>query len=364
MFYNNELLAIKKSNRFRQRKIFDKNLVDLASNDYLGLSSNKKLLKKAYKLVKKEKFNATKSSILVNGYSSVHKKFEDALCKKNLFEKGIILGSGFLANISLIESLVRKGDILFMDEDYHASGILASRLVENQVILFKHNDAKDLEEKINTIKAKRIIIAIEGVYSMQGDIAPKSINIIALKYNAILIVDEAHSSGVIGKDLCGWYDYHKIKIRKNHIKMGTLGKAYASYGAYILASSHIIEFLENRAKAIIYTTALSLFDTALAYVSFLYIQKNKKSLKLAIKKHQKLIKTTLGITIKTLILPIEINDNKKVLLLQEELIQSGFLVGAIRQPTVKKAILRVILKLDITSNELINFLQKYNILIP
>lgn len=355
MFYKKELDALRKSNRFRKRKIFDKDLLDLASNDYLGLSANKKLLKKAYKLIKKEKFISPKSSMLVNGYSNIHKRFENKLCEVNGFEDAIVVGSGFLANIALIESMVRKKDILFIDEDYHASGILATSLVQGEVVVFKHNDYKDLENKISKYSNKRLVIAIEGIYSMLGDIAPKEFNEIALKYNAILIVDEAHSSGVIGDSLLGWYDYHNIKIQSNHIKMGTLGKAYGSYGAYILASKHIVSYLENRAKPIIYSTAPSLFDIALGLVSLEYIIKNKEVLKAKIKKYQKIVTDMLGIKVQSLILPIIISNNKKVIQLQKELIAKGYIVGAIRQPTVKEAIIRVILKLDISNKIMVKF---------
>jgi 8-amino-7-oxononanoate synthase len=360
MFYEKELKALKKVNRFRQRRLYDDNLIDLASNDYLGLSLNKKLFKKAYKIVKKERFISPKASMLINGYSNIHKRFEDKLCKINNFEASIIVGSGFLANISLIESMVRKQDVLFIDEHYHASGILATSLAQGKVITFEHNNCVDLENKISLYKNQRLIIAIEGIYSMSGDIASKEFNDIALKYNTILIVDEAHSSGVIGKNLLGWYDYHNIKIKPNHIKMGTLGKSYGSYGAYILASKHIISYLENRAKPIIYSTALSLFDTAFALCALDYIIKNKKKIKKKIKKNQKIVKDILGIKIQSLILPITIANNEKVIKLQKQLIDDGYIVGAIRQPTVKKAILRVILKLDISSKIIIKFLQKLN----
>jgi 8-amino-7-oxononanoate synthase len=193
---------------------------------------------------------------------------------------------------------------------------------------------------------------------MGGDIAPYEFAPIAKKYDAILIVDEAHSSGVIGENLLGWYDYHNITIEANHIKMGTLGKAYGSYGAYILASKHIISFLENRAKAIIYTTAPSLFDIALGFVAFSYIVENKEKLKMKIAQRRKIVKKILGIETHSLILPIEIDDNKKVIEIQETLKKDGFIIGAIRQPTVKKAILRIILKLDVKKKELEKVLQK------
>jgi 8-amino-7-oxononanoate synthase len=351
-YYESQIQAIQKAGRFRTRTLYDKDLLDLASNDYLGLATKKKLFKQAVKVVNSLEYYGPKSSQLVNGYSPIHSRFEKRLAHVNGFEEGIVVGSGFLANISLIEGLVRKKDILFIDEEYHASGMLACKLVEN-VVIFKHNNIYDLEEKIKAHQSKgRVIIAIEGVYSMGGDIAPKSFAKIAKLYNALLIVDEAHSSGVIGKNLLGWFDYHNLEIENNYIKMGTLGKAYGSYGAYILASSHIVEFLQNRAKAVIYTTAPSLFDMAHGLVNFEYIQKKKEKLKKKIKKRKNLIEHYLELQTNSLILPIEIGNNKKVIEIQEELKNNGFMVGAIRQPTVSKAILRVILKLDISLEDL------------
>ncbi len=357
MYYQKELDAIKKSNRFRTREINDTRLQDFASNDYLGLGSKKKLFKEAYKLLLKTNKYAPKSSMLVNGYFEIHKAFEDQLALDNGFESGLVVGSGFLANMALIEGLVRKKDVLFIDEDYHASGILASKLVDN-VIIFSHNNIKDLEEKIQLYKKNRIIIAIEGIYSMGGDIAPKEINDIALQYNAILIVDEAHSSGVIGDNLNGWFDYYGIKISKNHIKMGTLGKAYGSYGAYILSSHHITTYLLNRAKAIIYTTAPSLFDIALGLVSHKYIKQHKEKLKHKIRQRVSIVTSILGEKVDSLIVKIEMPSNQKALELQKILQNEGFKVGAIRQPTVIKPIIRVIMKLDMKKNNLINLINK------
>ena len=352
--YSKELQSIKKSNRYRIREVFPSNLIDLASNDYLGLSTNKTIFQNAYERVLKEQYTAPKASMLVNGYNQIHKDFEDRLCEVNNFEAGVTLGSGFLANISMIEALCRNNDTLFIDEDYHASGILASKLLrDEQVVVFKHNDHKDLENKIlENKRTGRNIIAIEGVYSMGGDLAPKEIFELSTKQQALLIVDEAHSSGVIGDNLRGIFDYYNITPTRYHIKMGTLGKAYGSYGAYILASEQIIEFLINRAKPIIYSTAPSLFDTALGLESLNYILKNKKELKSKIKKNLEIVNKILDIKAQSLIIPINIGDNKKVKLIQTSLKEDGYLLGAIRQPTVKSAIIRLIAKIDISEKDL------------
>jgi len=342
MFYTKELNALKRANRYREIKKF--NAIDLASNDYLGLSTNKKQLKKAYKLVKSYNKFAPTASLLVNGYHDIHKKFEHKISKVNGFEDALVVGSGFLANMALIESLVRRGDELFLDNEYHASGILASKLV-NSVTFFNHNSTKDLEQKIKASNAKRKIIAIEGIYSMSGDLANRDIFKIAKKYNAILIVDEAHSSGIIGKKLLGIFEYYAIKIEPNFIKMGTLGKAYGSYGAYILSSKEIKNFLINRAKPVIYSTAPSVFDTALALVNLEYILKNYKKISKKLQKRRAVAKDILNYKVESQILSIEVSSNKKAIEIQKKLLNSNILVGAIRQPTVQKPIIRLILRL-------------------
>ncbi len=350
--YENELEALKKAGRFRERKVYDVTLDDLASNDYLGLSRNKKQFKKAVKLVNEFTVVSPKASMLVNGYHPIHRIFEKEIAAANSFSEGMVVGSGFLANLALIESLVRKGDMLFIDEEYHASGVMASKLLGERVITFKHNDVDDLREKLETKPGKRQIIAVEGIYSMSGDLCKKEIFDLADAFDALLIVDEAHSAGVLGKTLLGIFEHYKIPVRERHIKMGTLGKAYGSYGAYILASKTIISFLENRAKPVIYSTAPSVFDTALALVNFEYIQKNAKELRKKIKERQKIVTSEMGVTCEGLILPIEMQSNDFALYMQEGLMGQGYLVGAIRQPTVPKPILRVILNLAVSTKKL------------
>lgn len=277
--YENELEALKRAGRFRERKLYGDTLKDMASNDYLGLATKKKHLKKAMKLLDDYETIAPKASMLVNGYHPIHRIFEMELAEANYFEEGMIVGSGFLANMALIEALVRKGDMLFMDEEYHASGVMASQLLGDRVVKFKHNDENDLRQKLEAYPAKRQIIAVEGVYSMGGDLCKKEIFDLSEEKETLLIVDEAHSAGVLGWRLQGIFEYYGIEISERHIKMGTLGKAFGSYGAYILASKEIISFLENRAKSVIYSTAPSVIDTALALVNFRHIQKRLKSIK-------------------------------------------------------------------------------------
>ncbi|MBN2896589.1 MAG: pyridoxal phosphate-dependent aminotransferase family protein [Campylobacterales bacterium] len=352
LYYANELEALKRSGRYRSRSIDSGDVVDLASNDYLGLAHNAALRSLTCNDLAAYEIHAPKASMLVNGYHDIHRNFEAALCAANGFEAGVVLGSGFSANIAMIEALVRKGDALFIDASYHASGQLAARLVEGEVIVFAHNDPEDLRTKLFTCKAKRRIIAVEGIYSMEGDVCARAIFDLADECDALLIVDEAHSSGVIGPNLMGIFDHYAIAPRYNHIKMGTLGKAYGSFGAYILASEHIIDFLINRAKPIIYATAPSLFDTLLGHHALVYIQTHTPLLAAQIALNQALIKACLGLTCKGLIVPIAIGDNRRVLEIQAHLREAGYAVGAIRQPTVERAIIRLIARLGVPHERL------------
>lgn len=358
-YYEKELKALKKSGRYRERHVVDNDLKDFASNDYLGLAHNKELHKQTCMELEKLPYHSAKASLLVNGYHKVHKDFEEALCKANNFEDAVVVGSGFNANIALVEALCRKGDILFMDELYHASGVLATQLEHVNVVFFKHNDMEDLKNLIKEHSgAKRKIIAVEGIYSMDGDLCNKEVFAIADENNALLIVDEAHSSGVVGERLMGVFDLYDITPKPNHIKMGTLGKAYGGFGAYILASKHIVEYLINRAKPIIYATALSLYDTLLAHKSLEYILKNREDLLIEINLRKMIIQRELGINVDGLIVPIVIGDNKKVMDIKEHMQKDGYAIGAIRQPTVETAIVRLIARLGESETELISLCKK------
>lgn len=346
--YENELKALKRSGRYRERHVRDDALIDAASNDYLGLAHNKELHIKACETLSLYRDHSPKASMLVNGYHPIHAAFEKALCEANGFEAGIVMGSGFNANVGLIEALVRKGDVLLMDEEYHASGVAGARMCEGEVIFFPHNNVSALKTELERARGKRVIVAVEGIYSMGGDLVPREIIDLAIEYETILILDEAHSSGVIGAHLMGILDFYEIAPTPLMIKMGTLGKAYGSFGAYVLSSHHISEYLLNRAKNVIYATAPSLYDTALAHRALEYIQTHTMRLREQIAARQKIVYEILGLQCEGLIVPIEIGDNREVMRLQKQLKEEmGFHVGAIRQPTVKKAILRLIARLDI-----------------
>ena len=348
--YKKELSLLKAKNRFRKRKIYT-DVIDLASNDYLGFAEDKEIRKNAFSYAQKLSTHGAKASMLVNGYHKAHKLLEDYLKELNNFEDALILGSGFLANMALFE-LGRRGDVFFVDEEYHASGIVGSKLTNAKVIFFKHNDLEDIYDKLLFLNYKRVFFVVEGIYSMAGDKVKKEITDYAQE-KGMLIIDEAHSVGVVGENLMGITDEYNLNPSKT-IKMGTLGKAMGSYGAYILANKEIIEFLLNKAKSVIYTTALSPVDTLLAYFALKKLQKNISFYKNEIKKRQKLLNSN------SLIKTIPSIDNITLLLKQQKLLILNFLVGAIRPPTVKTPIFRLIgrvnVKIDIIQKT-INYLK-------
>jgi 8-amino-7-oxononanoate synthase len=211
---------------------------------------------------------------------------------------------------------------------------VGTKLSQAEIRYFKHNDLEDLVYKLaDSIHFNRVFVAVEGVYSMRGDLVKEEIlQYLSAKKKVITVIDEAHSVGVVGDKLMGVIDLYKIPT-VNTIKIGTLGKALGSYGAYILANKEIISFLENRAKGIIYSTALSNFDTMYAYFALKYIYNNLDELKKEIDKRKNLIKSDSLIFVK------ECEDD--IMLKSIELQEKGFLVGAIRPPTVKKSLFRI-----------------------
>jgi len=350
--YARELEAVRASGRFREPTTLSEEAIDMASNDYLGLAHKKRLLKSACKKVASYPYHAPKSSMFVGGYHPIHKEFVDDLCRINRFEAGVVAGSGFLANLGLIEALVRKKDVLFIDESYHASGIMALGLVKGEVVTFNHNDPDDLLEKLAQKEVKgRRVVAVEGIYSMEGDILKREVFDIAEWFGALMLVDEAHSSGTVGKSLLGVFDHYDIKPTHLHIKMGTLGKAYGSYGAYILGSKEVISFLHNRAKPLIYATAPSLFDIALAHESFNYINSKSGKLSKRVDKLKERVRKSLGFMPDGMIVPIGMPDIESGRRIKEALLKDGYEVGFIRPPTVKRPMLRVILRTCVKRGE-------------
>ncbi|WP_305862591.1 aminotransferase class I/II-fold pyridoxal phosphate-dependent enzyme [Helicobacter cholecystus] len=348
MFYTKELEIMQKAGIIRKKQIYPSSLLDYASNDYLGLSTHHSLLQQAYLKLSSYPYHSPIASQAINGYHPIHEEFEEFLKNYFGFMSATLFGSGFLANLALFETLVRKGDVIFVDELYHASGKLSAKLLHSQVVFFSHNNILDLKDKIEKTPCKnRRLIAIEGVYSMDGDLAKKEFYTLAHHYDALLIIDEAHSSGVLGDNLKGYLDYYNLPVTPNIVKMGTLSKAYGSYGAFILGEKSVIDFLFTKAKSSIYTTAPSLFDIALAHCNLTYIAQNTASLLVQLKEQKEALSPLIHTQSQLAILPY--TSQKQMLLHTHFLLDQGYLIGSIRKPTSQTPRIRI--SLNIKNNK-------------
>ncbi len=313
-------------------------LVDLSSNDYLGLSRDKDVLKASYEISLSEGLGSG-SSRFITGSRPIHTLLETKLAEWLNQEKVLLFPSGFQANIAAVQGLANRNSIVIADKFIHNSLLVGIKASGSKLIRFAHNDLKDLENKILKFNStqKSILIIVESLYSMEGSIAPlKEITGICKKYNVQLLVDEAHALGVLGPEGKGLsFDF------SDDITMltGTFGKSFGSGGAFIACDSKIGEYLIQTSGAFRYTTALSPALAAGALKSLQKIKNNKewgKNLLIASKKWKKEILRNFSYPIKgeSQILSIIIGQEEKTILLEQYLEKNGFLAIAIRPPTV------------------------------
>ena len=337
------------------------NLIDLCSNDYLGLSRDKDVIQASYETSLSEGLGSG-SSRFITGSRPIHTLLETRLAEWLNKEKVLLFPSGFQANIAAVECLANRNSIVIADKFVHNSLLVGVKASGSKLIRFAHNDLKDLENKIlkfNSVQ-KPILIIVESLYSMEGSIAPlKEINRICKKYNVQLLVDEAHALGVLGPEGKGLSFELSNEIT---ILTGTFGKSFGSGGAFIACNSKIGEYLIQTSGAFRYTTALSPALAAGALKSLQKIQNNKNwgiNLLIASRTWKKEILQNLSYPVKgeSQILSIIVGKEEKAILLQKHLEKSGFLAIAIRPPTVppNESRIRITIRRDLNLDILKNF---------
>ena len=348
---------IKENNLYREIKylskpqdkftiIDNKNVLLMSSNNYLGLCNNEEVKQSSINALNKYGLGAGGSRLTTGSYI-LHKELEEKIAKFKNEESSLIFNTGYMANLGVISAICDENYYIFSDELNHASIIDGCRLSKAKTIIYKHNDMYDLEEKIKEVNPKYGVIVTDSVFSMDGDICnlPKIIEI-SNRYNLLTIVDDAHATGVIGKSGRGSSEYFNLKP---DITIGTLSKAIGSEGGFVCASSDIIDYLKNKARSFIFSTALSPSIIAGSIKSIDTIEKNQtlvKKLQSNVKYMVKGLKN-IGFDTKSLtpIIPILIGEEKIALKFSEKLLEEGIYIPAIRYPTVKKgeAILRLTL---------------------
>ncbi len=359
-----ELEILKSKNLFRSLPCVSKSAIDFASNDYLGLTRNPRVCQKAAQALSRYG-SGSGASRLISGNLKIHEELEKKLASFKREEAALIFSSGYLANLGALTTLVNEEDVIVVDRLSHASLVDAARLSKAKLWVFPHNDRQGLRDILSRAKRfRRRLVVTEAYFSMDGDVAPLvDLLEICEASDAILMVDEAHSTGVFGREGRGLT--HQLGLEgKIPVVMGTLSKALASSGGFISGSSLLKEVLINRARSFIYTTAPTPASSAAALAALEWIEKNP----LQIKNFWKRIDGTRALLQEAgfdlmnsvgPILPILIGQTQKTLLFQKELSREGFWVAAVRPPTVphQRDRLRISLKATHSMTQLKDLVQ-------
>ena len=348
-FIDQELEEIKSARLYRELKTFSfsKTLLNFSSNNYLGLSQDPRVIEAGQKALA-EFGTGGEASRLVTGTTVWHNKLEKEIASFKKRERSLVYPTGYMANIGVITALISENDLLIIDKLNHASIIDACKLSKGTLRVYKHKDMESLEKILKESESfKKKLIVTDAVFSMDGDIAPlPQIISLAKKYGAFVMVDEAHSIGVIGKTGRGIEEHFGLD-GEVEIVMGTLSKAIGALGGYVAGSQKLIEYLINKSRSFIYTTALPSHICASAYKSFEII-KNEPELLATLHENIKLFESISKIKTESAIIPIIIGDETKALAKSKELLSEGFLVSPIRYPTVAKGSAR--LRVTISAN--------------
>ena len=248
-------------------------MINFASNDYLGLAGDDRLIQAAVAATQEFGTGSTGSRLL-SGHRELHRQLEYAIASLKQTEDALVFSSGYLANLGTIAALVGKRDLILSDQYNHSSLKNGAILSGAVVVNYAHADIEDLKSQLaqHRQQYRRGLIVTDSVFSMDGDLCPlPQILAIAKQFNSMVLVDEAHATGVLGTTGAGCVEYFGC-TGQTLIQVGTLSKALGSLGGYVAGSATLIDFLRNRAPSWIYTTALSPADTAAALEAVQIVQ--------------------------------------------------------------------------------------------
>lgn len=361
--YEEKLKLLKDKSHFRQVSDYDikdekyiyiqgKKLLNLSSNNYLGFADNKKITEEFLNFCGADFSFGSASARLLTGTLPIYKELENLISGLFKKEKTLLFNSGYHANVGINSSIVGKGDVIFSDKLNHASIIDGMKLSEAKFFRYLHNDIESLERLLKRQRTNfnNAVIVSESVFSMDGDIANiEKLVELKEKYNCILIFDEAHAFGVFGKSGLGVCETLDI-IEKIDLIVGTFGKAIGSVGAFVTGSSTLIDYLINKARSFIFSTALPPVNIAFTK----WIIENK--LPYTYQKRMNMLKIGNSAGSQSHIIPVIIGENNKTAEVCDILYKNGYFTLPIRPPTVPEGTsrLRLSLTTDITKEELNN----------
>jgi len=345
-----ELNKIKESGLYRNLKAVEsaqdthieiegKTYLSFCSNNYLGLASHSSVVKAVKDAVEVYGWGAG-ASRLVSGNMTLHETLEKVISKFKRKEATIVFPTGYMANLGTISTLVSSGDLVVCDKLNHASIIDGCRLSGADFRVYAHCNMEKLENILKkSSKYNHKLIVTDSVFSMDGGLAPlPDLVKITAKYNAMLMVDEAHGTGVFGQNGRGVVEHFNLG-KEVDVVMGTLSKAIGSLGGYVSSDIELISYLRNKARSFMYTTALPPAVCAASIAGIKLIQENP-SMRVSLWHNVRFIKDKLRllnintISSESQIIPILIGDTKKAVNISKLLYESGILIPAIRPPTV------------------------------
>ncbi len=355
--FESELAQLEQSHLLRKPVVIDyregtrvtingKSVLLMCSNDYLGISGHPSLREAANAAMVRHGFGSG-AARLVSGTSPIHEELESRIARFKGTEAAMLFNSGYAANAGIIPAIAGERDVVLSDSLNHASIVDGCRLSRARVSVFRHRDMNHLEELLHqTRSAGRRLIVTDGVFSMDGDIAPlKDMAALAERYDALLMVDDAHATGVLGKCGRGTAEHFGIEGRVP-VQMGTLGKALGSFGAYVAGSRSLIEYLANRARSYVYSTALPPAICA-ASIAAIGIVENEPALRQKLQMNRKrIIDEFKNIGVDTgnsesPIVPVMIGRSEQALKIAARLFDCGVYATAIRPPTVPDGTARI-----------------------
>lgn len=316
-----------------------RDVVLLGSNNYLGLSTHPQVIAAAVEVTQTFGTGAS-GSRLISGNSELYTTLETNLAEAKNTEAALVFSSGYTANTGVIPILAGEGDLILSDALNHASIIDGCRLSRATKKVYRHCDVEHLKDLLSvSTRFRRRLIVTDGVFSMDGDIAPlPDIYDLATEYDAMLLVDDAHGFGVLGRDGSGTVAHFGLENR-DIIQMGTLSKAIGALGGYIAGSRALVELLINKARGFIFTTGLPPATLAAANAA-LSVMRSSPDLRQRLFLHARTLKTALidlGYTLlasDTQILPVVLGNPQRATSIADALLAEGVFAPAIRPPAV------------------------------
>ena len=321
-------------------KIDGKNIVNFCSNDYLGLANHPNILK-AFKAGADYYGVGSGSAHLICGHSKAHHALEEELAAFTNRHRALLFSTGYMANIGVISALLGRGDAVFEDRLNHASLLDGGLLSGAKFKRYAHADAIDLSANLEKAAGNKLIVT-DGVFSMDGDLAPlQALTIAAKNHNAWLMVDDAHGLGVIGAHGGGIVDHYGLSQDDVPVLMGTFGKGLGTFGAFVAGSNLLIETLIQKARTYIYTTALppAIAEATRASLKIVITENWRRDKLKKLSEHFRRGAKQIGLQLmasSSAIQPVLIGDSQAALNFSNALLNAGFLVNSIRPPTVPR----------------------------